>query len=409
VSWEVSMNLAAIKAATEPTDRGQRVKTLLKGLIFLLSTLSIGSLICYFFGYGTFARVSSILLLIELVGLVSIAAWIHRSNISAVQTSLIAGIWAGALATLAYDIVRVPLAHAGIPVFKAISYFGTIFLGVESATPLSEIVGWAYHLSNGVSFGLMYAVLIPKPGPVTAVLWGMTLEGVMLLTPYAEVFGYRRDAKFLTLTIGAHAIYGLVLWLALRLWDTSRRRLKTSQIAFGFLCVPVGLTLMAADFHTRYAKNLPPSPPSRVSSNLYVSPNLYTTWDVPEPDRIVALWVQRRFVEPQASFRFIQPFEQIQHGEPFDLPEAKIRRHGIQSATEYLLEQAGLTSDPKLNTLARMTHLNEVTPWMLASDPEAGQLTQVLRDQTDQDCGRALSAECLQKLFAFLDKWYDEH
>jgi hypothetical protein len=378
-------------------------------LSFTFSSLSITSLLLYFIGVRTFAQLVLIVSIIEVMGLTGLALWSRAHEMERSSSLLISGLWAGGLATLAYDLVRVPIAYAGVPVFKAISYFGTIFLSVESPTPLSETIGWAYHLSNGVSFGLMYAVLMAKPRPVTAVLWGMSLEAVMLVTPYAEVFGYRRDAKFFAITIGAHAVYGLVLWLALRQWDASRRRLKTSQIAFGFLCVPLGLTLMAADFHTRYADTLPPSPSMRMGPNLPVTSNLYTTWDVPEPDRVVAMWVQHRFVEPQASFRFIQPFEQIQHGEPFDLPEAKIRRHGIQSATEYLLGQAGLTSDPKLNTLARMTHLNEVTPWMLASDPEAGQLTQALRDQTDQDCGRALSAECLQKLFAFLDNWYDEH
>jgi len=375
--------------------------TVIPASVFLFSTLSIASMFSYFLGIGMFGQLTSILLLVEIAGLLSIAVWLRKTRHFELYNRILSGMWAGGLATLAYDIIRVPVAHAGIPVFKAISYFGTIFLGVESPTTLSEAVGWAYHLSNGVSFGLMYVAVVSRPGPVTAVLWGMSLEGVMLLTPYAEVFGYRRDAKFLAITIGAHAAYGLVLWLALRLWGAVQ--LKTAHITLGFLCVPLGLSVMAFDFHTRYANNLPPSPPA------HISPNLYTTWDVPEPDRIVAMWVMHRFVEAQAKFRFIQPFEQIQYGEPFDLPEASIRRHGIQSATEYLIEQAGLASDAKLNTLARMTHLNEITPWMLASDIEAGQLTKILRDQTDQDCGTALGEDCLKKLFAFLDKWYDDH
>ena len=38
----------------------------------------------------------------------------------------------------------------------------------------------------------------------------------MLLTPYAEVFGYQRDGRFMAITIGSHAVYGFVLWLGLR-------------------------------------------------------------------------------------------------------------------------------------------------------------------------------------------------
>jgi hypothetical protein len=248
----------------------------------------------------------------------------------------------------------------------------------------------------------MYAALVPKPGPITAVLWGLTLEAAMLLTPYAEVFGYRKDAKFLAITIGSHAVYGLVLWLSLRYAMKPDFKLNAKKLALGFIGVPLALAVMAADFHNRYANHLPPSPPP------YIGPHLYTTWNVPEPDRIVVMWLMTRYVDQQARFHFIPPFETIRYGQPFDLPEANIRRYGIKSATEFLLEQKGLSNDPKLSALARMTHLNEVSPWMLASDPEAGRMTELLRNQADQACAQTLTAGCLDKLFVFLDQWYKD-
>jgi hypothetical protein len=316
---------------------------------------------------------------------------------------LASGLWAGGLATLAYDVVRIPVAHSGIPVFKAISYFGTVLIGGSTPTTVSEILGWAYHLTNGVSFGLMYVSLVQKPRAYSAVIWGLMLEAAMLLTPYAEVFGYRRDAKFLAITVGAHAVYGVVLYLALRLWDGAWGfSLTPFRVASGFLCVPVGLLLIAADFNMRYAGSLPPSPPP------YIGPHLYTTWDVPEPDRVLAMWVTQRFVEPQARFYFIKPFDAIRYGQPFDLPEARIRRQGMQSATQFILDQNGLNADPKLNALARMTYLNEVTPWMLATDPEAGQLTQTIREAAEKECGKTLNMNCTERLFETLDRIYQE-
>ena len=316
---------------------------------------------------------------------------------------LCSGFWAGGLATLAYDVVRIPVAHSGVPVFKAISYFGTLLLGVQSPTPLSEALGWAYHLSNGVSFGLMYAALVSRPRLYSAVLWGLTLELVMLLTPYAEIFGYRRDGKFFAITFGAHAVYGLVLYLGLRLWTGKGGfQLRRSHIAAGVFCVLVGISVIAADSYRSYARSLPPSPPA------YIGPHLYTTWDVAEPDRIVAMWITQRFVEPEATFYFIKPFDAIRYGQPFDIPEAEIRRHGMRSATQFLLDQRGLNSDAKLNTLARMTYLNEVTPWMLASDPEAGQLTQRLRVAAERACGQSMSTVCIQQIFDELDRFYQE-
>src|SRR6185312_5095783 len=333
----------------------------LRLIIFLLSSLSIISLLLYFLGVGSFVTLALVLFLIEAIAFIGIL--VVARGVGEARRLLTLGLWAGALATLAYDVVRIPVAHSGIPVFKAISYFGTVLLGVQAPTPLSETLGWAYHLSNGVSFGLMYAALVSKPRIYSAIIWGLTLEAVMLMTPYAEVFGYRRDAKFFVITIGAHAVYGAVLYLGLQLWQGTA------------------------------AFSLKPSPPA------YIGPHLYTTWDVPEPDRIVAMWMTRRFVDPKATFYFIKPFERIRYGQPFDIPEAEIRRHGIESATQFLVARQGLSSDKKLDAFARMTYLNEITPWMLASDPQAGQLTQQLRLAAEQHCGEALRPECTESLF----------
>lgn len=386
-------------------------KLLVRLTIIVLSSLSILTLLLYFAGVVSLRGSTVLMLATEAVGLLALWFATRKPNETWIRSILLSGLWAGALATLAYDIVRIPVAHSGIPVFKAITYFGTVLLGVQAPTPLSETLGWAYHLSNGVSFGLMYAALVKKPRLYSAVIWGLTLEAVMLLTPYAEVFGYRRDAKFFAITIGAHAVYGAVLYLALRWWtttgslqiNTSRFQLKRSHIVAGLLFVPLGLTLIATDSYRRYATRLPPSPPA------YIGPHLYTTWDVAEPDRIVAMWITRRFVDPQATFYFIKPFDSLKYGQPFDVPEAEIRRHGIRSATQFLLDERSLNSDAKLNTLARMTYLNEITPWMLASDPEAGQLTQRLRSAADKHCGQNLNTTCVEQLFNELDDFYREH
>jgi hypothetical protein len=370
-------------------------------LIAAFGSLSILSLLLYFTGNLSFRSGTLWLLALEAAGLYAVWVASETYGLAWAREVIKLGLWSGGLATLAYDVARIPVAHAGVPVFKAISYFGTVFVGAESPTAASEVLGWGYHLTNGVSFGLMYVALVRRPRWYSAVVWGLTLEALMLLTPYAEVFGYRRDAKFLAVTIGAHVVYGLVLWLALRLWAGGWGvRLRPSHVVGGFACVPLGLALIAADFHARYARELPPSPPP------YIGPHLYTTWDVPEPDRVVAMWLLRRS-EPQARFHFIRPFEPIRYGSPFDVPEASIRRHGAQSATQFLVAQKGLDSDAKIDALARMTYLNEVTPWMLASDPEAGRLTELLRGAADRECGASLDEDCAERLFSVLDRIYE--
>ena len=364
-----------------------------------VGSLSIASLLLYFLGVASFVLLSSILLSIEVVGLAALGwlAWSHQ--VEGAKRLLVSGLWAGCLATLAYDVVRVPIVHSGVPVFKAISYFGTVLLGVEHPTVASEVVGWAYHLSNGLSFALMYAALAMRPGPVTAVLWGMSLEAAMLVTPYAEVFGYQRDAKFLAITVGSHAVYGLVLWLGLRTGGSRVKSLAWRQLGIGFFAVVVGLTAMGADFSRNYAAKIPASPPP------YIGPHLYTVWNVPEPDRVAVMWVMKRFVDTEAVFYFIEPFDRVRFGSPFDIPEASVRRSSTQSATQRLVAERRLEND-RLKALARMTELTEVSPWRLASDSDASRLAERLRLTAQSRCGRALTGVCLPGLMQDLDDWF---
>jgi hypothetical protein len=48
----------------------------------------------------------------------------------------------------------------------------------------------------------------------------------------------------------------------------------------------------------------------------------------------------------------------------------------------------------------------EVSPWMLASDPDAEQFVKNLRDEAQRDCGKSLNSDCLPLLLKELDRWY---
>ena len=136
-----------------------------------------------------------------------------------------------------------------------------------------------------------------------------------------------------------------------------------------------------------------------------VGPHLYTTWNVLEPDRLAALWVLQRFVNPHARFHFIPPFSPIAYGKPFDIPEADIRRSGTQAATEVLLARNKLTTDSRLALLGRMAHLYEITRWMLPSDPYAHQLGQELVTAAGH-CKPSDLSLCVEQGLRYLDTWY---
>jgi hypothetical protein len=368
---------------------------------FLLGSSSIASLLLYFYGVTSMGAGARWLLLPALILLAVFVLAVARRD-AALADRVVAGLWAGAVATFAYDVVRVPIAASGVPVFKAISYFGTLILDQLRPTLASEVVGWGYHLSNGVGFGLMYAVMVRRPRLWSALLWGVTLEAAMLATPYAEVFGYRMSPKFLAITIGAHLVYGAVLWGGLVGWERLQRApapRRRAWIATLGLLAPLGVGGVGADFHARHAASLPPSPPS------YVGEHLYTTWNVPEPDRVALLWATRQFVDPKARFHFVEPFSRVTYGTSIDMPEAEVRRAATRSATEVLLDERDLLGEKKLRLLADTTHLFEIARWRLPSNREAFRLGTGLVSAVG-DCPADDVAPCFERGFRYLDAWY---
>jgi len=370
---------------------------------WLLGASSVGTLLLYFYGVAELGRTAR-LLLPAAAALAAFIVWARRTQRTELHDPVIGGLWAGAIATLAYDIVRVPIAWSGMPVFKAVSYFGTVIVGGTRPTLASETLGWTYHLSNGVGFGLMYAVMASTPRWWTAVVWGLALEAAMLITPYAEVFGYVVSRQFVAISLSAHVAYGTALWVALRYWVAGTafgaahvRRLLPIGVASAL--VPLGIVAVAADFHTRHAAALPASPPA------YLGPHLYVTWDVLEPDRLAALWVLRRFVDPEARFHFVRPFTVTVHGRPFDTPEAEIRRSGTRSATELLVEEHGPHQDNRIARLAGVTHLYEITPWMLPADLDGAALGRALT-AAGEGCEPPAVQPCAERALAWLEAWY---
>ena len=377
-----------------------------RGAPLIAGATSIASLLLYFSGAVDFADGVRYVLVPGLgLGSATLIWAIARDRSSCAHTVL-SGLWAGLLATFVYDLVRVPMAHAGLPIFKAISYFGTILLDQPTPTFASEVAGWAYHLTNGVGFGLMYSALVRNPRVWSAVAWGLFLEVAMLVTPYAEVFGYKVGSEFLAITIGAHVCYGLALYAGLRFWrgqiaefgETRNLVRNRSLAAIGALVPLTGIGCIGADFHRLHSQGLPASPPP------VLGPHLYTTWDALEVDRVTAMWVLKRYVDPYARFYFISPFTTARFGTPFDLPEAEARRTGNQSTTEVLIAGDRRAPDPALARLAAVAHHFEIMPWAAPSTVDELGIGLDLQERA-RACIPART-ECVEEMFELIDEWY---
>jgi hypothetical protein len=140
------------------------------------------------------------------------------------------GTGCGLLAAFAYDIFRLPFVFSNqwglngivphLKLFNAFPAFGAMILGEAypraSYTLTEHLLGWGYHFSNAITFGIMYLALVGNPRLrhwLWAVLMAVALEIGMLATPYTRALAIPLTITFIWVTLGAHLIFGVVLGL----------------------------------------------------------------------------------------------------------------------------------------------------------------------------------------------------
>ncbi len=208
-----------------------------RALVFLLSAASIWCLLAEFYGLCSMRTFTYAILLPASALLLLITALDYFRGDRRLFQAVMIGAVGGLLAAIAYDLFRLPWVlgyadHVGpwwlrMPLFKVFPRFGAMILGQpftadqpDSQFTLSaHIVGWIYHFSNGVTFGIMYMAMI---GDATkrSWLWAMALaaglELAMLFTPYTRFFGINLAALFVVVTLSAHMIFGAAMGLYVR-------------------------------------------------------------------------------------------------------------------------------------------------------------------------------------------------
>ncbi len=212
-----------------------------RGVVFALASTSIACLLAQFYGLGSM-RVVTLFVMLPALGLLAlIAAWDGLRGDGLLSRGVAIGTAAGLIAALAYDLFRLPFVFADawgiasivppLNLFKVFPRFGLMILGEPAGSPLTRsahAIGWAYHFSNGATFGVMYVAILGEAARRAwgwGVLWAVGLELGMLLTPYPAVFGIHVATAFVVVTLLAHLLFGAVLGLLAfrmaRLWPTT--------------------------------------------------------------------------------------------------------------------------------------------------------------------------------------------
>lgn len=208
-------------------------------LVFTLSATSIWCLLAEFYGLCSMHTFTFFILLPATATLVGLAVLDRVKGDGQLWQGVVVGAVAGFIAACAYDVFRLPfvfsrewgLASVVPPMnlFKVFPRFGAMILGEpveqETYSLAAHLIGWVYHFSNGVTFGVMYVAMIGdarRRSWLWAVLLATGLELAMLFTPYPQFFAIPLTALFVAVTFTAHLVFGVVLgvvtkWAARRL------------------------------------------------------------------------------------------------------------------------------------------------------------------------------------------------
>lgn len=197
--------------------------------LFVLAGGSIAALLADIFGIAPmhlvfwFVSVPSMVLLAVLGSLSKVGGdWRDRIRVGALG---------GLVGTLGYDIVRVPFAMAGQRVFAPIESYGILIADGAASSALTSTLGWVYHFTNGITFGIAYAAIAARRHWAWGVLWGLVLESVALFSPFGVRYNIAGQAGPIAIAYGAHLAYGYPLGKIVQDFDVVRSRLARFTVA----------------------------------------------------------------------------------------------------------------------------------------------------------------------------------
>ena len=201
-------------------------------VVFFLSATTIWCLLAEFYGLCSMRTFTIYILIPATVLLILMALLDLARGDRRLFRAVMIGAIGGLLAAFAYDIFRIPFVigaidHVGptwlrLPLFKVFPRFGAMILGQpftagqsdSQFTLTAHVVGWIYHFSNGITFGVMYMAMIGDASRRSwwwAVALAVGLELAMLFTPYTRFFGINLTTRFVVATLVAHLIFGIAL------------------------------------------------------------------------------------------------------------------------------------------------------------------------------------------------------
>ena len=230
------MPLVSIKVDVRDDNSRNRWTSVQRLAIWLLAATSIACLLTEFYRICPM-RFFTLTIFLPALAILAIWGGFDATRRKQIIGPIVVGALSGLIAAVGYDIFRLPFVFAkqwglndvvpALNLFKVFPAFGAMILGQpypqESYSLNAHLLGWAYHFSNGLTFGIMYVAMVGDPRKhhwIWAVLFAVGLELAMLFTPYVTAFGIPLSRTFVVVTLAAHSIFGIVLGLTCgKLWE----------------------------------------------------------------------------------------------------------------------------------------------------------------------------------------------
>jgi hypothetical protein len=200
----------------------------LQGVALLSALSSIAPLLLQWGGWVRMPFTVSFVTLPGLVLLCAMTVWSGRSDHVLLANRLLTGFVAGAAGLVVYDATRLAVQEM-LPVqfdaFRSMKVFGTLMTGLPTTSLVGQAAGWSYHITNGLTFGVIYALVAGPARWPWGFAWGLLLEIAMVVV-YPAIYHPSSRTMFLSVSIAGHAAYGATLGVVCQRCALPRRRLQ---------------------------------------------------------------------------------------------------------------------------------------------------------------------------------------